>query len=75
MAAHMEAEHPELEDGPVGLCQRGAEAVRLLGVRQLHVAQEPVLGLRAGDVGERPRAAVHPIGEPAHCSHATFAAD
>ena len=65
VAAHVKAEHPELEDGPVDLCQRGAEAVRLLGVCQLHVPQEPVLGLGAGDVRERSCAAVHPIREPA----------
>ena len=68
----MEAEHPELEDGPVDLCQRGAEAVRLLGVGQLHVPQEPVLGLGPGDVRERFSAAVHPVREPAHEEHTSL---
>ena len=64
-AAHMKAQHPEFEDGPMDLCERSAEAVGLLSVCQLHVPQEPVLRLWAGDVCQRPGAAVHPIGEPA----------
>ena len=73
MAAHVEAEHPELEDGPVDLCQRGAEAVRLLGVGQLHVPQEPVLGgLGPGMCASALARRVHPVREPAHEEHTSL---
>lgn len=53
---YMKTKYPDLADGPIFLCHGCAEAVGLLGPRQLHVAQEPVPGLWAGQVRQRPRA-------------------
>ena len=50
--AYMKTEDPELEDGPILLCQCCAHAVWLLAVGYLHVPCDPVPGLWAGQMGQ-----------------------
>ena len=60
----MEAEDPELPDGPKPLRKGCVQAVRLLRVHHLHVAHDPVLGLRPGKVRQCARSAVHAPEHP-----------